>query len=101
MNLLATVLVIASPAMAADCAPAPIVNSQQAVCYAMAYAAKNNLPRPKAAKTRVSKGKAVWIVQHISTQEGERGAGWQVEVDAVSGTVVRFTGYKGDRPRAL
>ena len=101
MNLLATVLVIASPAMAADCAPAPVANSHQAVCYAMAYANKNGLPQPKAAKTSVSKGKAVWIVRRISTLEGERGAGWQVEVDAKSGTVVRFTGYKGDRQRPL
>lgn len=101
MNLLATVFAIAFPAMAADCAPAPVGNSHQAVCYAMAYAAKNNLPRPKAGKTSVSKGKTVWIVRHISTLEGERGAGWQVEVDVASGTVIRFTGYKGDRQRPL
>jgi hypothetical protein len=96
-RLSATAVVIASSALGAECSAPPVRNSQQAVCYAMAYAAKNGLPRQKAAKTRVTKGKTVWTVRHSSTRKGERGGGWEVEVDAATGTVVRFTGYKGER----
>jgi hypothetical protein len=88
---------LAAPiARAAECAPAPVKSSQQAVCYATAYAEKNRLPHKGAGVTRrVSKGPKTWTVAYdTKKQDGARGPGWQVEVDIESGTPTRFSSFK-------
>jgi hypothetical protein len=63
----------------------------------MAYADRNGLPRKGPAKTQVTKGKELWTVRHVNTRQGQRGSGWEVEVDAASAKVIRFTSYRGER----
>ena len=100
MKPFASALILAAftvPALAQqrDCAPAPVKNSQQAICYANNYAEKNRLPHGKGVTRKVSKNPKVWIVQHETKKEdGTRGPGWQVEIDIASGTPTRFTSFK-------
>ena len=88
---------LAAPvAHAAECAVAPVKNSQQAICYATAYAEKNRLPHRGAGVTRkVSKGPKTWTVAYDTKKDdGSRGPSWLVEVDIASGTPTRFTSFK-------
>jgi hypothetical protein len=89
-------LLAAPAAHAAECTPAPVKSSQQAVCYATAYAEKNRLPHKGAGVTRkVSKGAKTWtVVYGTKKDDGSRGPGWQVEVDIASGTPTRFSSFK-------
>ena len=85
----------ASGAHAAECAPAPVKNSQQAICYANNYAEKNRLPHGRGVTRKVSKGPKVWSVRHETRKEdGSRGGGWEVEIDIASGTPTRFSSFK-------
>lgn len=100
MKALASALIAAAcvpPALGQvrECAPAPVKNSQQAICYANNYAEKNRLPYRQGVTRKVSKGPKVWIVQHETKKaDGTRGPGWQVEIDIASGTPTRFTSFK-------
>ena len=92
---LTLVLMAATPfALAAECAAPPVQSSGQAVCYASAYAEKNNLPRGPEFRKRASKSRNVWRVSFVDSRQNAPSAGWQVDVDGASGTVTRFTAYK-------
>ena|SRR6266850_5550784 len=88
---------LAPAAYARECSAPPVGNSEQAVCYAMAYAEKNGLAHGPSFKRDVTKGRTAWTVRLVDTRRDARGAGWEVEVDPASGRVTRFTGYKGER----
>lgn len=96
MNLLFALLLGAPHAHAAECPAPPVNNSQQAICYATAYAEKNRLPHRGAGVTRkVSKGPRTWTVAYATKKDdGSRGPSWQVEVDIASGTPTRFSSFK-------
>ena len=100
MNLifavLSFVILLGAPlAHAAECAAAPVKNSQQAICYANNYAEKNRLPHGRGVTRKVSKGPKVWSVRHETKKEdGSRGGGWEVEIDIASGTPTRFSSFK-------
>ncbi|MBV9189575.1 MAG: hypothetical protein JO292_07580 [Betaproteobacteria bacterium] len=79
-----------------DCSAPPVRNSDQAVCYATAYADKNGLAHGSSFKRKVAKGKTTWNVHFEDTRAETRGAGWEAEVDMATGTVTRFKSYKGD-----
>jgi len=87
---------LATPlAHGAECPAPPVKSSQQAICYATAYAEKNRLPHGKGVTRKVSKGKKVWTVSHETTKSGGgKGPGWAVEIDIESATPTRFTSYK-------
>jgi hypothetical protein len=87
-------LLIAAPAYARECSAPPVRTSDQALCYALAYANKNGLSNAPALKKSVTKGRTVWTVRAVDTRRETKGAGWEVEVDPASGTVTRFKGYK-------
>jgi hypothetical protein len=87
---------LAAPlAQARDCAPAPVRNSEQALCYAAAYAEKNALPYKGNVTRRVSKGAKAWTVR-VSTKkpDGSRGPGWEMDVDIATATSTRFKSYR-------
>ena len=90
---------IAPVADARDCAAPPVRNSEQAMCYAITYADKNGLSHGQSFRKKVTKGKAAWTIRLVDTRRDSRGAGWEVDVDRASGTVTRFTGYKGQEAR--
>ena len=90
---------IAPVAYARDCSAPPVRNSEQAMCYAITYADKNGLSHGQSFRKKVTKGKAAWTIRLVDTRRDSRGAGWEVDVDAASGTVTRFTGYKGQEAR--
>jgi hypothetical protein len=78
-----------------ECAAPPVRNSQQAICYATAYAEKNRLPHGKGVSRKVSKGPKAWTVRHDTTKsDGAKGPGWEVEIDTASATPTRFKSYK-------
>ncbi len=79
----------------AQCAAPPVRSSPQAICYAVAYANKNGIADASSLRKRVVKGAKVWTVRFLKkgSGEGHRG-GWEVDVDAASGTVVRFSARK-------
>jgi len=77
-----------------DCAKAPVRDSQQALCYATAYAEKNGLPHARPLTPHVTKGKSLWTVRFADRRPGNRGAGWEVDVDPATGMVKRFLSYK-------
>ncbi len=95
-TLLLALLVAAPAAHAADCPEPPVKNSQQAVCYATAYAEKNKLPHKGAGVGRkVSKSAKAWTVAYTTKKEdGSRGPGWQVDIDIASGTPTRFSSFR-------
>jgi hypothetical protein len=85
----------APAAHAAECGPAPVKSSQQAICYANNYAEKNRLPHGRGVTRKVSKGPKVWSVRHETKKEdGSRAGGWEVEIDIASGTPTRFSSFK-------
>lgn len=83
-------------AYARDCSAPPVRNSEQAVCYATAYANKNGLAYGSSFRRKTAQGKTAWNVRFEDTRAESRGAGWEVEVDVASGTVTRFKSYKGE-----
>ena len=100
MRLMAlSAFLIAPIAYARDCSAPPVRNSEQAMCYAMTYADKNGLSQGQSFRKKVTKGKAAWTIRLVDTRRDSRGAGWEVDVDRASGTVTRFTGYKGQEAR--
>jgi hypothetical protein len=85
---------IAPVAHARECSAAPVRDSEHAACYATAYAEKNGLShRPPLGKS-VTKGRSAWTIRFVDTRRDARGGGWEVDVDAASGTVTRFLSYK-------
>ena len=103
MKILALSLLLITPlAHGRDCSAPPVHNSEQAVCYATAYADKNGIAHGSSFIRKASKGKTTWNVRFEDKRPDVPGAGWEVEVDAASGTVTRFKSYKGastkDRP---
>ena len=86
---------VAPLAQAKECPAPPVRNSQQAICYATAYAEKNRLPHGKGVSRKVSKGQKVWTVRHETTKtDGGKGPGWEVEIDIASATPTRFSSHK-------
>jgi len=81
-------------ANARGCLAPPVRESEQAVCYATAYADKNGLSHGPSHSRKVAKGRTTWSVRFVDTRRDTRGAGWEVEVDTASGTVTRFLGYR-------
>lgn len=79
----------------AECAAPPVRSAQQAICYAVAYGNKNGIADAGSLSKRATKGAKVWTVRFLKKRsaEGHRG-GWEVDVDAASGTVVRFSARK-------
>jgi hypothetical protein len=69
-------------------------NSEQAACYATAYAQKNGLSDGPWFRKKVTKGRTAWTIRSVDTRRDARGAGWEVDVDPPSGTVIRFKSYK-------
>jgi hypothetical protein len=100
MNSIAKIAVLALGAFAAtlahsrDCAKAPVRDSQQALCYASAYAEKNGLPHARPLTPYVAKGKSLWTVRFADRRPNNRGAGWEVDVEPSTGMVKRFLSYK-------
>ncbi|MFN2646125.1 MAG: hypothetical protein ABR570_14140 [Burkholderiales bacterium] len=84
---------------AADCAPAPLRDSQHAICYAVTYAERNGLSHGRVFKRTVAKGAKVWTVRFLNTRRGAGERGWEVEIEPKSGNVVRFTSYKPVSPK--
>ena len=96
MKILALSMLLAIPlAHARDCSAPPVRNSEQAACYAIAYADKNGIAHGSSFSRKVTKGRA-WNVRFEDKRPDARGAGWEVEVDPASGTVTRFKSYKGE-----
>ena len=87
-------VVFAPLTFAAECAAPPVTSSQQALCYASAYAEKNGLSRWLSLSKKVRKGNTVWTVRFVDTRPGVRGRGGEVDVEVASGRVVRFMSYK-------
>jgi hypothetical protein len=80
---------------ARECSVPPVRNSEQAVCYATAYAEKHGLSHGRASlRKKVTKGRTAWTIRFVDTRRDARGAGWEVDVDAASGSVTRFASYK-------
>jgi hypothetical protein len=79
---------------ARECLKPPVRNTQQAVCYATAYAEKNGLWHVRPLTKRVTEGAKVWTVRFADTRPNKRGGGWDVDVDVASGSVTRFRSYK-------
>ena len=78
-----------------ECAAPPVKSSQQAICYATAYAEKNRLAHGKGVSRKVSKGPKAWTVRHETKKsDGAKGPAWEVEIDIASATPTRFTSYK-------
>jgi hypothetical protein len=87
-------LLILPPTYARDCAAPPVRDSEQAACYATAYAEKKGLPYGPSFRKKVAKGRTTWNVRYEDTRADTRGAGWEVDVDPATGTVTRFKSYK-------
>ena len=96
MRMLALGALFITPlAHARECSAPPVRNSEQAVCYAMAYADKHGLSHGPSLRKKVTKGRTAWTIRLVDTRRDAGGAGWEVDVDAASGNVTRFTSYKG------
>jgi|SRR5436190_10998447 len=81
-------------AHAGECSAPPVRNSQQAVCYATAYAEKNRLEHGRSFNTKVTKGKKDWTVRFVDGRPDARGAAWEVDIDSASATATRFAANK-------
>ena len=81
-------------AFAAECSRPPVTHSNQAMCYAVAYAEKHQLSHGRAFKKTVAKGQKVWTVRFLNDRERVRERGWEVDVDVKTGNVLRFTSYR-------
>ena len=94
--VLALGVALAAPlAHARECSAPPVRDSEQAMCFAIRYADKNHLSYGPAFKKTIGKGRNAWTIRFADTRKDTKGAGWEVDVDVTSGTVVRYTGYKG------
>jgi hypothetical protein len=97
MNRLTMALALSmasSLACAQECAAPPVESSAQAVCYATAYARKNDLPLARSLQRRAARGKSAWTVSFTDSREKAPSAGWQVNVDTATGTITRFKSFK-------
>lgn len=83
-----------TPTYARECAKPPVYDSQQAACYATAYAQRHGLRHVRPLAQRVTKGPKFWTVRFADTRPDRRGGGWDVDVDVKTGTVTRFRSYK-------
>ena len=79
---------------AADCAAPPVRDAEQASCYAVAYAERHRLSHGGALKRSVAKGQKGWTVRFLNDRAGASLRGWEVDIDARSGKVTRFTSYR-------
>jgi hypothetical protein len=82
------------PVFAADCAAPPVRSSEQATCYAVAYAERHRLSHGDSLTRSVAKGQKLWTVRFLNDRAGARLRGWEVDIDAASGKVTRFTSYR-------
>jgi hypothetical protein len=80
--------------VAAQCAKAPVQDSSQAMCYAVAYAERHRLSHGNAFKRTIAKGQNRWTVRFLNDREGARERGWEVDIDVKSGSVTRFLSYR-------
>ena len=79
---------------ARECPKPPVRDSQQAACYATAYAERHGLRTSLPLAKIVTKGSKFWTVRLADTRRNTRGGGWDVDVDIKTGTVTRFKSYK-------
>jgi len=79
---------------ARECSKPPVRETQQAACYATAYAERHGLRHVHPLAQRVTKGPKIWTVRFADTRPDRRGGGWDVDVDVATGTVTRFKSYK-------
>jgi len=94
-GILAIAACFLTPAIfAADCGKPPVRDSEQASCYAVAYAERHRLSHGGALKRSVAKGQKLWTVRFLNDQAGARLRGWEVDIDVASGKVTRFTSYR-------
>jgi hypothetical protein len=97
MNRLTTAFALSlasSLACAQECAAPPVESSAQAICYATAYARKNDLPLGSSLRKKASRGKSTWTVSFTDSGQKASSAGWQVTVDTATGTITRFKSFK-------
>jgi hypothetical protein len=94
ITLLLGVLFVPPVVHARECPAPPVRSSGQAVCYATVYAQKNGLSHGPAFKQKTTRGKSAWTVTFVDTRRNAPSKGWQVDVDAASGMVTRFTAHK-------
>ena len=80
--------------VAAECAKAPVRESAQAACYAVAYADRHGLSHGRALKRTVAKGQNRWTVRFLDNRQGAPERGWEVDIDPKSGNVIRFLSYR-------
>ena len=79
---------------ARECPKPPVRDSQQAACYATAYAERHGLRTKLPLAKIVTKGSKFWTVRLADTRPNTRGGGWDVDVDLATGAVTRFKSYK-------
>ncbi len=79
---------------ARECSKPPVRDTQQAACYATAYAERHGLRHWRPLAKRVTQGPKVWTVRFADTRPDRRGGGWDVDVEVATGTVTRFKSYK-------
>jgi hypothetical protein len=94
MTAVAFAACFATLSYARECYKPPVHDSQQAACYATAYAERHGLRHVHPLAQRVTKGPKVWTVRFADTRPDRSGGGWDVDVDVKTGTVTRFRSYK-------
>src|SRR5437764_14964971 len=98
-GILAIAACFFTPAIfAADCGKPPVRDSEQASCYAGAYAERHRLSHGGALKRSVPKGQKLWTVRFLNDQAGARLRGWAADIDAGTGKVTRLTSYRAVGP---
>ena len=98
-GVLAAATCLITPAIfAAECAKPPVRDPEQATCYALAYAERHRLAHGSAFHRSAAKGQKVWTVRFLNDRPGARARGWEVDIDAASAKVVRFTSYRAVGP---
>src|SRR2546423_15506886 len=95
-GILASAACLFTPAIfAADCGKPPVRDSEQASCYAVAYAERHRLSHGGALKRSVAKGQKVWTERFLNDQAGARLRGREGDIGAGTGKRTRVTGYPG------
>src|SRR4051794_25441329 len=98
-GILAIAACFFTPAIfAADCGKPPVRDSEQATCYAVAYAERHRLAHGSAFNRSATRGQKLWTVRFLNDRPGARARGWEVDIDAASARVVRFTSYRAVGP---
>src|SRR5438270_11737758 len=98
-GILAIAACFLTPAIfAADCGKPPVRDSEQASCYAVAYAERHRLSHGGALKRSVAKGQKVWTVRYLNEQAGASLSGWDLDIDGGTGKVTRVTRYRAVSP---